>query len=153
LREILAAWLENYEEAHGDRCLVISEHSFFMPKGKRDYQPDVGIVTDSRKNRRFDPERWISGVPNIALEILSPSTRQRDLGLKARRYFEQGAAEYWIFDPIEETARFLRRGAAGWVGGSRSTGTFSTKQLPGFVLDLDRLWLRLAAKLRLRRPH
>jgi Uma2 family endonuclease len=90
LKRILGAWLERYEEAHPGRCIVTTEHSHFMPPGRRDYRPDVALVTDARKDAPADPLGWTEGAPNIAIEILSPSTAGRDLGLKARRYFEQG---------------------------------------------------------------
>jgi len=31
--------------------------------------------------------------------VLSPSTRGRDLGVKARRYAELGIPHYWLVDP------------------------------------------------------
>src|SRR5262249_32539243 len=112
LRDILAYLLERYEERHPSRCLVIEESSFFMPPRKRDYQPDVAVVVDDRP---IDPHGWMQGAPDIAIEVLSPSTRRRDLGLKARRYFEQGSDEYWLFDAELREARFLRRGVRDWV--------------------------------------
>lgn len=124
------------------------ESSFFMPPGKRDLRPDVAVVLDERKDAPIDPEAWMQQAPNIAVEVLSPSTRKRDLGLKAKRYFEQGAWEYWLFDPAARTARFLHRGEAGWVDAQVENGCYTTTHLPGFELDLDRLWERLDVKLR-----
>ena len=36
-------------------------------------------------------------------EILSPSTRQRDLRVKVVKYEEMGVKEYWIIDPKVKT--------------------------------------------------
>jgi Uma2 family endonuclease len=118
-----------------------------MPPGERDYQPDVGIITDERKDRPLGGRTV--GAPNIAVEILSPSTGKRDRGLKAARYHEQGTAEYWIFEADGRTAEIYRRGEGGWVRAAALTaGTYDTPLLPGFVLDLDDLWRRLDRKLR-----
>lgn len=147
LRQILSAWLERYEEEFPERCLVVAEHSFFMPPGERDYRPDVAVIVDARKDSSIDPDAWIEGAPDIAIEILSSPTRARDLGLKARRYFEQGTDEYWLFDPNSRTARFLRRGRRGWTQVRFRSG-YATPLLPGFRLDIKALWTRLDAKLR-----
>lgn len=38
-------------------------------------------------------------LPELIFEILSPSTRQRDLRTKVVKYEEMGVKEYWIIDP------------------------------------------------------
>jgi Uma2 family endonuclease len=150
LRDLLLVWLSRYEEEMPGHCWAVSEHSFFMPPGERDYRPDVAVVLDERKDRPIDPQGWMTGAPNIAIEVLSPSTEERDRGLKARRYFEQGSQEYWLFDPANKTACFLRRGERGWVVTPvDDEELYTTPLLPGFALDLGRLWQRLDAKLRM----
>lgn len=39
-----------------------------------------------------------AGVPDLAVEVLSPSTRHLDLGLKMDEYAEAGVAEYWVVE-------------------------------------------------------
>lgn len=39
--------------------------------------------------------------PLLAVEILSPSTRHLDLGLKRSKYEAMGTRHYWIVDPME----------------------------------------------------
>lgn len=58
-------------------------------------QPDVLIICDPDKIRRFG----IFGAPDFVLEVLSPSTRKKDLTLKLSKYIEAGVREYWIIDP------------------------------------------------------
>lgn len=58
-------------------------------------QPDVMIVCDPEKIRRFG----IFGAPDFILEVLSSSTRKKDLTLKLSKYIEAGVREYWIIDP------------------------------------------------------
>ena len=58
-------------------------------------QPDVIIICDRDKIRGFG----IYGAPDFVLEVLSPSTRKKDLTLKLSKYIEAGVREYWVIDP------------------------------------------------------
>ncbi|MCR4752537.1 MAG: Uma2 family endonuclease [Eubacterium sp.] len=39
------------------------------------------------------------GAPDLVIEILSPSTRMKDMILKLQKYQQAGVREYWIVDP------------------------------------------------------
>ncbi len=39
------------------------------------------------------------GAPDFVAEVLSPSTRSKDMLLKLKKYYEAGVKEYWIIDP------------------------------------------------------
>ena len=43
--------------------------------------------------------KHIHGSSDLITEVLSPSTRNRDLGIKAERYLSCAVKEYWIIDP------------------------------------------------------
>ncbi|MDF0652186.1 MAG: Uma2 family endonuclease [Nitrospira sp.] len=58
-------------------------------------QPDLVVVSQPTQVS----ERGIEGAPLLAVEILSPTTRERDRTIKARRYSTLGIAHYWIVDP------------------------------------------------------
>jgi len=62
-------------------------------------QPDLMIVCDHSK---FD-DAGIKGVPEMLVEILSPSTSKRDKTLKFETYLKTGVQEYWIIDPKTKT--------------------------------------------------
>jgi len=47
--------------------------------------------------------------PDLAVEILSPSTRRRDELLKRRLYERNGVTEYWLIDPETDTIAVFRR--------------------------------------------
>ena len=58
-------------------------------------EPDVVVVC----NRDKFQNRRIFGAPDFILEVLSPSTRKKDMWLKAFKYQNAGVREYWIIDP------------------------------------------------------
>lgn len=62
-------------------------------------KPDLLVVCDRNKLRRFG----IYGAPDFVLEVLSASTRKRDLSVKLAKYMEAGVREYWIIDPDRRT--------------------------------------------------
>lgn len=61
-------------------------------------QPDVLILCDrnKRKNGR------IYGAPDFIVEVLSPSTRKKDMIKKLSKYQTAGVKEYWIVDTKEK---------------------------------------------------
>ena len=61
-------------------------------------QPDVGIVCDPDKIKRFG----IYGAPDFLVEVISPSTKKKDYTKKLAKYMEAGVREYWILDPYQK---------------------------------------------------
>ncbi len=62
-------------------------------------QPDLFVLcgkTDITGLQRFP------GAPDLTLEILSESTRSKDVLLKSYKYKNAGVREYWIVDPRNE---------------------------------------------------
>ena len=62
-------------------------------------QPDLLVVCEEYDigAKAFD------GAPDLTLEILSPSTRSKDMLLKLYKYANAGVREYWIVDPDQQT--------------------------------------------------
>ena len=58
-------------------------------------QPDVIIVCDRSKITY----KGIFGAPDFIVEVLSPSTRKKDMTLKMSKYIDAGVREYWLIDP------------------------------------------------------
>ncbi len=57
--------------------------------------------------------RWTDlPLPLLVVEILSPSTRRRDTGVKRDAYLSLGIPEYWQLDPDTESLTVSRPGAA-----------------------------------------
>lgn len=60
-------------------------------------QPDLVVVLKDRT--RMITHTKINGVPDLIVEILSPSTAANDTALKKQLYERTGVTEYWIADP------------------------------------------------------
>jgi len=59
-------------------------------------QPDVLFVQSSRIH--LIQERGLFGAPDLAVEILLPSTRRYDEGRKRELYLQHGCEELWLVD-------------------------------------------------------
>lgn len=58
-------------------------------------QPDLVIICSREKLTR----QLYKGAPEFVMEVLSKTTRGRDLWLKRQKYMTSGVREYWIVDP------------------------------------------------------
>lgn len=58
-------------------------------------QPDVFVMCDRSQIQKTH----IYGAPDFTVEILSKSTRSKDMNLKQDKYRNAGVREYWIVDP------------------------------------------------------
>ena len=58
-------------------------------------QPDISIICDRSKIVR----KGCFGPPDLIVEIVSDSTRAKDMYMKLAKYKEAGVREYWIVDP------------------------------------------------------
>lgn len=67
-------------------------------------QPDITVVCDLKK---IDG-RGCLGIPDMIIEILSPSTFKRDLGIKLDLYENSGVQEYWVVHPLDKTVMVFR---------------------------------------------
>jgi len=101
-------------------------------------EPDVLFFTPSGFKQDIG-ERNAEGPPDLAIEVLSPSTRRRGETLKRRLYGRRGVGEYWIVDPKARTVRVFRL-----HGGKRQpteltltdTGVLETPLFPDLQLPL-----------------
>jgi Uma2 family endonuclease len=94
-----------YNFLRGKKCQVRAapyDVRLFASKDEEDdtvVQPDLVVVCDEEKRT----EHGYCGAPSLVIEILSPSTRYRDMMQKFVKYAQAGVPEYWIIDPLEKT--------------------------------------------------
>jgi len=96
-------------------------------------QPDLIFVA---KERQSILQKWVHGSPDLLIEILSPSSVDRDRFVKRDLYAQNGVGEYWIVDPDEKTIEvFTLAGGAYVPAGYFKVGqTLLSPTLVGFAL-------------------
>lgn len=62
------------------------------------FKPDLVVVLKSNE-KILAGRKAIFGAPDMVVEVLSHSTRKKDLTIKKDTYEAQGVSEYWIVDP------------------------------------------------------
>ncbi|MCR5010118.1 MAG: Uma2 family endonuclease, partial [Clostridia bacterium] len=91
----LGKQLDGYVKNNGGNCLVLPVPADIKLEKRTVVQPDVMVFCEKegRKNRRL---------PDLAIEVTSPSTRSRDYILKLSKYMASGMSEYWVVDLQKE---------------------------------------------------
>ena len=132
----LARKLGDFTEAHGLGEVYVAPFDVFLSDTDV-VQPDVLFISRAREHTLT--EQNVRGAPDLVIEILSPSTADRDLGYKHDLYGRHGVLEYWIVDPIAETVA-VHRQRDGRLELAETFGrrdTLRTALLEGLQLKLD----------------
>ena len=100
-------------------------------------QPDLLFISRAREHTITDEN--VRGAPDLVIEVLSPSTADRDVGCKHDLYSRHGVLEYWIVDPMARTVAVHRQrdGRLELAGTFGRRGSLATALLPGLELELD----------------
>jgi Uma2 family endonuclease len=99
------------------------------------YEPDLCFVANER--RAIIGESYISGPPDLIIEVISESNRSHDTVVKFNDYQRYGVKEYWLVDPRENHIRvFTLEGSSYQTLGVYAPGDrVQTRTFLG--LDLD----------------
>ena len=95
--------LWNYVDSQGGDCIpFIAPTDVRLDRDERTMVvPDVFVICQPDDDR-MDNDKYINGPPDLLIEVLSPSTRRKDMFTKLYKYEEAGVREYWIVDPNKE---------------------------------------------------
>jgi Uma2 family endonuclease len=105
-------------------------------------QPDLCVILKDRKHIIRDG--YPRGAPDLVVEILSPTTRAHDLGLKKRLYAAHGVREYWLVDPDARTVTQHRLHRGRFDKGQTRRRSLRLRILPAVRIDLAAVWRSLA---------
>jgi Uma2 family endonuclease len=101
-------------------------------------QPDLVYISNERAG--ILTESNAQGAPDLAVEVLSRTTRRTDETRKLRLYEDSGVREYWLVDPALETVRVYRREGARLVQAEElraaAREALATPLLPGMEIPL-----------------
>ena len=106
-------------------------------------EPDLLVVLGDQQD--ILTEKNVQGAPGLIIEILSPSTRKRDLTLKRQLFDREGVREYWIVDPDRNSVAVHRRANDGAFPlaatlDAKHGEMLTSPLLPGWELSLLRLF-------------
>lgn len=102
-------------------------------------EPDILFVRNEHADRIL--RGGVEGSPDLAIEIVSPESVERDYKKKRQQYQKFGVPEYWIINEEKQTILLLRRNARGrYQEVQPKRGKLHSEIMPGFYLDPNWLW-------------
>ena len=111
--------------------------------------PDILVAFGVERRKRRSYRTWEEGkAPDFVLEVLSPSTWQRDLD-KRKTYARLGVREYFVFDPTGEYIEPALQGYRLDWGRYEPMAGLGPLAVRSRVLGLD-LWVDSERDLRMR---
>ena len=102
-------------------------------------QPDLLFISKARAH--IITEQNIQGAPDLVVEILSPSTANRDWTTKRQLYARHGVKELWVVDPDAKIAwvMLLRDGEFRHMRVYGEGQSFTSTTLEGFTVAIDEI--------------
>lgn len=100
-------------------------------------EPDLVVVLEHRRDIVLASR--IRGVPDLVVEILSPSTAERDRTLKLSLYESHGVPEYWVVDTDSPLVYRYTLGDSGYHAPARCEREIT---FAGATVDLRDVWAR-----------
>lgn len=140
--ELLAIFHERFR---GDQCRpFVAPYDIRLKRKNREepnvVQPDLMVICDL--DDHLDERDYYIGVPSLVVEVLSESTRSKDMVKKLDLYMESGVKEYWIVNPLnrEVVIYYFEKNEI------KETGTFKHPEMAksflieGLLVELDRIF-------------
>ena len=137
----VARVVDEYTERHGIGLAFDSSTGFDLPSGDT-LEPDASFVSTARWNAAPTPVlgQFLKVVPDLVVEILSPSTRHRDLTEKKDIYARNGVEDYGIIDPRARSMTVFFRDGDSFDGGTTlASGPIPSRLLPGLDATVEQL--------------
>ena len=104
------------------------------------FQPDLSFIKQSKiEGVKKDK---IETLPDLVVEVLSPSNAQYDLGHKKAIYAQYGVEEYWVIDPIAESIEILvnENGLYRTDALLRKPASLESDMFPGFSMTVEEVF-------------
>jgi Uma2 family endonuclease len=134
--------LRQHVRTNGLGIICGSSAGFDLPSGDT-VEPDVSFIATERQALSPAPVRgkFLRTVPNLVVEILSPSTAVRDHTEKKAVYERNGINEYWLVDPDEKHVTvFVLRAGRYDAGTLCHAGAVSSVALPGLAISVEEVF-------------
>lgn len=92
--------LKKHVKEHKGKCKIIAAPVDVQLDcdNKTMVQPDIMVIC----NKDIITRKNLFGAPDLIMEVLSKSTRKKDMGIKLAKYINANVREYWIIDLEKE---------------------------------------------------
>jgi Uma2 family endonuclease len=139
----LCQFLWNWADEHDPGASVVASGYKVRITKHRGVMPDVQLFR-SDNPVLSDPKSEVgvvTGRPDLAIEIISPSSVRYDRVVKSDWYMSIGVPEYWVIAPKHRILeRFVaRRGEWSKTDALDSKGTLRPSTFPGLEIPIGRL--------------
>jgi Uma2 family endonuclease len=133
----LTVALDSYCEATGVGEVLISENLFALSRDTR-RAPDLAVVLGNRQ-AELENQKVITIIPELMVEVLSPSETTRTIHRKLKQYFAAGVREVWLVDPDSQEIEL-------WTGPTlpdralTASDSLTSALLPNFALPVSEIF-------------
>jgi Uma2 family endonuclease len=132
--------LANWTDADGTGIEFDSSSGFTLPNGAK-VSPDATWIKLERWNALTleQQEQFAPIAPDFVVELRSKSDALKDLQDKMQEYIDNGVRLGWLIDRKQRRVYVYRPGVPVEIRENPETVSGSP-ELPGFVLNLGRIW-------------
>ena len=120
--------------------VLLASVEVHLAETTRPVQPDLIFVPKERQPAHR--VRFIEGAPVLVIEVVSPTSIQRDRKVKYDLYERYGVAEYWIVDPRTQSVEVYTwsNGEYALFGQFVGGEIIESKLLVGLCIQTDLLF-------------
>lgn len=102
-------------------------------------EPDLFFI--KKENLHIVRPTFVKGAPDLAVEIISPESVERDRVEKFREYEAAGVKEFWLVDPDKRECEFYELIDDRFkLTDKVKDGVFQSKTVEGFFFRVEHLW-------------
>ena len=136
----LSSKLYAYAQEHDLGMVLTAPCDVRLPNQPVPFQPDIFFIR--KDNLQIIEETEVCGVPDLVIEILSPSNASYDRVEKLAVYQAAAVPEYWLVDYQAKTIEIfsLKGGIYQPAQQYALSDTIQSAQLPGFQLPVETIF-------------
>jgi Uma2 family endonuclease len=141
LSRFLAALVQYWADVHGISGETYVNAYPVRLNEQTAREPDVFFLLGQHADRAHTT--FVEGAADLVIEVVSPSTRAVDQGVKYYEYEQAGVPEYWLVDPLRERVEAYRLSVGGVyepVALGEPPVLRSDVALPGMWIPAEWLW-------------
>lgn len=101
--------------------------------------PDVAFIRSGRLPADRDKRKFVETIPDLVVEVISPSERPGDISNKVTRYLDAGVQLVWVVYPDNRMISIYRANRT-WESVQFEDSLDGEDVLPGFSLPLSELF-------------